>query len=284
MSMDTLYSIGELSEISHLPVKTLRYYDQIDLLKPAYIDPDTKYRYYSNDELFKISIIKELKLFEFSLKQIKEFLKRKDITRIKELYCDKKKEIISQIDHLDKIKSRIENRFECFESSFESSSGENEAKSKYFIQLKRIDPRPVVFYRIRSEFNLSEFSLRCIKLHNIIEENDLYISGPFMAVFHDDYSSFNPLDADIETCGPIYNDKKLEKPFIRTLDGGLYATVVAKGEYEDSKKAHLYLENWIKEKGYKITGPTIKIYILNAKLIMSAKHFASELQIKVEKY
>jgi DNA-binding transcriptional MerR regulator/effector-binding domain-containing protein len=283
MSKDILYSIGELSDVVHLPVKTLRYYDQIDLLKPAYIDPDTNYRYYSNEELFKISIIKELKLFEFSLKQIKEFLKRENLTRIKELYCDKKEEIVTQIDHLQKIKNRIENRFECFENTFESFDNKSDCENKYFIQLKRIDARPVVFYRIRSEFNLSEFSLRCIKLHNIIEDNSLYISGPFMAIFHDDYSAFNPLDADIETCGPIYNGNNLKKPFIRNLEGGLYATVVAKGEYEDSKKAHQRLKNWIKDKGYKITGPTIKIYILNSKLIMSAKHFTSELQIKVEK-
>ncbi len=41
-----MLSIGEFSKISHLTMKTLRYYDEIGLLKPAFIDPKNGYRYY----------------------------------------------------------------------------------------------------------------------------------------------------------------------------------------------------------------------------------------------
>ena len=42
-----MYKIGELSKLSNLPIKTLRYYDSEGLLSPDYIDAFTGYRYYS---------------------------------------------------------------------------------------------------------------------------------------------------------------------------------------------------------------------------------------------
>ncbi len=42
-----MYKIGEMSKLCGLPVKTLRYYDQLGLLAPDRIDPFTGYRYYS---------------------------------------------------------------------------------------------------------------------------------------------------------------------------------------------------------------------------------------------
>jgi len=41
-----MFKIGEFSKFSQVSVKTLRYYDQLGLLKPAEVDRFTGYRYY----------------------------------------------------------------------------------------------------------------------------------------------------------------------------------------------------------------------------------------------
>ena len=70
--MTKLYSIGEVSHILHIPVKALRNYDQINLLKPSHIDPCTKYRYYSYDQFFLIDVIRYLnKTLNVPLEDIK---------------------------------------------------------------------------------------------------------------------------------------------------------------------------------------------------------------------
>ena len=46
-----MLKIGEFSRLSQVTVKTLRYYDEIGLLKPSEIDRFTDYRYYSLDQL-----------------------------------------------------------------------------------------------------------------------------------------------------------------------------------------------------------------------------------------
>ena len=60
-----MYKIGDFSKATNTSIKTLRYYDEIDLLKPSYIDYFTGYRYYEKKQ---INIIKEIK----ALKDIRE--------------------------------------------------------------------------------------------------------------------------------------------------------------------------------------------------------------------
>ena len=69
-----LYSIGKLSKIVHISVDTLRHYDAIGLLKPAYISHDTGYRYYSDEQAGDLATILELKAYDFSLKELKRIV------------------------------------------------------------------------------------------------------------------------------------------------------------------------------------------------------------------
>jgi len=69
-----MFKIGEFSKLSQVPVKTLRYYDEIDLLKPAKVDDFTGYRYYSAEQLFQLNRILALKDLGLSLAQIGHIL------------------------------------------------------------------------------------------------------------------------------------------------------------------------------------------------------------------
>lgn len=64
-------TIGEMSKITNLPIRTLHYYDQIDLFKPVYVDSVTNYRYYSESQIYKLDLIKSLKYIGIPLEHIK---------------------------------------------------------------------------------------------------------------------------------------------------------------------------------------------------------------------
>lgn len=57
-----MLTIGKFSKISIVSTKTLRYYDEIGLLKPFEINQDNGYRYYELSQLDEILMIKKLKL------------------------------------------------------------------------------------------------------------------------------------------------------------------------------------------------------------------------------
>ena len=69
-----MYSIGMFSKINRITTKTLRHYDEINLLKPGYVDKFTGYRYYTSDQLVILHKIITLKQMGLSLTEIKEVL------------------------------------------------------------------------------------------------------------------------------------------------------------------------------------------------------------------
>ncbi|MCX6593186.1 MAG: MerR family transcriptional regulator [Acidobacteria bacterium] len=65
-----MFGIGEFARLARVSVKTLRHYDEADLLKPAHVARDTGYRYYRASQLPRLNRILILKELGFSLDQI----------------------------------------------------------------------------------------------------------------------------------------------------------------------------------------------------------------------
>lgn len=65
-----MYRIGEFSKMTDLSIRTLRYYDSIGLLIPKKIDRSSGYRYYTDDNLSEVYLIKLLRSVNFSLEEI----------------------------------------------------------------------------------------------------------------------------------------------------------------------------------------------------------------------
>ena len=70
-----MLKIGDFSKLAQVSVKTLRYYGQLGLLKPAWTDRFTSYRYYALDQLPRLNRILALKDLGFSLEQIRRLLR-----------------------------------------------------------------------------------------------------------------------------------------------------------------------------------------------------------------
>jgi DNA-binding transcriptional MerR regulator len=62
-----MFSIGEFARLGTVSVRTLRHYDEIGLLEPAKVDPETGYRSYSASQLGQLNRIIALKNLGSSL-------------------------------------------------------------------------------------------------------------------------------------------------------------------------------------------------------------------------
>ena len=91
-----MYKIGEFADLKRVTVNTLRYYDSIDLFKPAITDNYTGYRYYSEEQSKEFNIIQRYKELGFTLEEIKILINN-----------DKEKEIKKKINEL--TREAIEN-------------------------------------------------------------------------------------------------------------------------------------------------------------------------------
>ena len=105
-----MYKIGDFSKLTGLSVKTLRYYDSINLLNPSYIDKYTSYRYYTDDEYKIYKEIEYLKKLGFTLEEIKNNINNVNqdlLNNKKEELILKRDYIINQIDELDLLINNI---------------------------------------------------------------------------------------------------------------------------------------------------------------------------------
>lgn len=66
--------IKDFAALTGVSIRTLRYYDQIGLLKPGFVDEGNGYRYYDDASLERMREILFLRELDFSLRSIKEIL------------------------------------------------------------------------------------------------------------------------------------------------------------------------------------------------------------------
>jgi MerR family transcriptional regulator, thiopeptide resistance regulator len=83
------YTVKKLSELSGVTVRTLHFYEEIGLLKPAY-HGSNGYRYYEEGQLLQLQQILFFKELGFTLKQIQKVLGRSDFDQLAALSSHKK--------------------------------------------------------------------------------------------------------------------------------------------------------------------------------------------------
>lgn len=100
------FLIGEISKLFQIDIRTLRYYDTIDLFKPASVDASTGYRYYSIDQFEQLNTILYLKALNIPLKDIKSFLEHRDIEGILDLLQKQQQRTEEKIRQFERIRQK----------------------------------------------------------------------------------------------------------------------------------------------------------------------------------
>lgn len=93
MTQKKLYTIGDISDICGVPIKTLRYYDEIKLLVPEKRDSETNYRYYTEDQMLTLHNIRKLKNYGFSLEEVHNLVYNSDIDVLRKSLSTRLKDI-----------------------------------------------------------------------------------------------------------------------------------------------------------------------------------------------
>lgn len=99
------YRIGEFSKLAKLTVKTLRYYDEVGLLRADYVDPESGYRYYCTDQLVDAQKITELRQLGISIEDIGRIQKGADLAQILE---ERKASLVRELEAAHRTYSKVE--------------------------------------------------------------------------------------------------------------------------------------------------------------------------------
>ena len=127
--------IKEFAEFSGVSVRTLHYYDEIGLLKPAFVDKVTGYRFYDESSVLRMQDILFYRELDFSLKSIGKILSSPDYDAKKSLE-EQRKLLLLKKERLERIISSIDDAMKGknIMNAFDNSEFEKfkaEAKEKW---------------------------------------------------------------------------------------------------------------------------------------------------------
>lgn len=105
-----LLRIGEVARLFNLSVGTLRHYEQMGLLDPAYIDPASGYRYYGSRQLSTLNTISHLRVLDLPLAQIREFVTTRDVNLMQRQLAQQQELIERKRRELERVSRKIDNR------------------------------------------------------------------------------------------------------------------------------------------------------------------------------
>ncbi len=123
MSKTRYFSIGKLSKLSGVHIQSLRYYQQLGILQPARIDPDTQYRYYTFAQLRIVEAIQYCVELDLPLSHFKDFIindgRQINFSRLlqlgQETAHEKIRRINERLDFMQGMQDEIEYARRCLE-------------------------------------------------------------------------------------------------------------------------------------------------------------------------
>lgn len=242
----SLYSIGQVSSILGIPVKTIRYYADIGLCVPSEIDPYTGYRHYSMDDIFRIDLIRCLGHDAgMSLKKIGEYIETcDDSVSLKAYLFEQEASIDRQIERLLKRREFIAKKI-CHVTRKQLGH----RMKPTFVQL----PERNIYVRTMAAETLEETMLKI--RHQASASNDTDDRTLYM--ISDGLESENKMmrwkkcEAGLDEQNPDLGLKQ------KTLKGGTYAVIQYLNSTQEYIEATKLLLQFIQANGRTAYGPVI---------------------------
>lgn len=295
--MERKYSIGEVSKICSIPIKTLRYYDEIGLMVPEFRNEESRYRYYSKKQMVNLFIIRQLRTLGFSLKNLKELFLDSHLKNLDDMIRERLDEIDEEIQELETkrtaavfLRDRIRKGDEIlshYDEDFDSARGD----SLGLINVEYIEKGTLYFRRgIMKKYRNEEVSLeRWIDITESCQKRHLTVTSPIIVTYFDNVlDQYLGKDCDVEFGVLVEKDQRnyqdnVEKKCIRPFGGFDAVTKVHVGSYRNIMVSHVRMVQWINQNDYEIAGPISEEFIVSPVDIDNEDEHITKIIIPVKK-
>jgi len=274
MAGGDVFKIGEFSKFCFVTVKTLRYYDRIGLLPPAYVDETTGYRYYSAEQVPCLNRILALKDLGLTLEQIGNLVDGDlPADHIRGMLRLRQVELRQQMDDDQSRLAQVEWRLQQMEHAGTSLDHD--------VVIKAVAEQAVA--SVREEADVARIIALVSAVYAFLERHDVSPTGPLTGVYYDDEFPLGPFDAQIAvpigTAIPA-NDLIVNSqlPSVEKM-----ACVIHQGCFESLGCAYQQLLSWVDANRYRVSGPVREVHVQGPPFCTESARFVTEIQVPVEK-
>jgi DNA-binding transcriptional MerR regulator len=252
-----VYGIGTVARLAQVSVRTLRHYDDVGLLPPAFVDPATGYRSYTPDQVLRLHRILVLRDLGVPISEIGDLLddevsveQLRGILRLRQ--AEARSSLASQTEQLIRVEARL-------------AQLEEEAMANYEVIVKPLDPLRVVALS-EDLVDHDEIGLACgrmyPRLHAALDRHGVAFSGLSVALYEDTQDESLPLR--LTTALPVPTGVTIEDEGLATIDLAAIdraATTVVRGAPDQFPAAFRVLHEWIERTGERSTAFARELYV-----------------------
>ena len=274
MSYKTKLKIGEFSRLMQVTVKTLRHYEQKELLIPDEVDEWTGYRYYSTVQMLKLNSIRKLQQLGFTLEEIRELYDN-------ESHAPSMEQLSKKIDDTEKLlKQLIARRNQLLEWM--------DSRRKLNIMEKfSIESLPAVIVATHREVipNYAALGLLCVNtIGPEMQRLGCKCPTPGYCFTIEHNQEYSPSDIDIEYCEQV-EEMSTDSAIIqfKQLDAVPKALCMKHvGPYERFYESFTEAFAYMEQHGYRLAGHPRTCYIDGAWNQEDPEKWLSVIQIPIE--
>ena len=274
MSKKTKLKIGEFSRLMQVTVKTLRHYEQKELLLPDEVDEWTGYRYYSVDQMQRLNTIRDLQRLGFTLDEIKELLEDDSHTPSIRQLDAKINDTEAQLQQLITRRERLLN--------WRNSRKEMKTMEKFSIQSL---PEIIVASHREVIANYAALGPLCVnKIAPEMQRLGCKCPPPGYCFTIEHNKEYKPTDIDIEYCEQVEemgtDSDIIQFKRLQAIPKALCMKHI--GPYERFYESYTEAFRYMEEQGYKIAGHPRTCYVDGAWNQEDPEKWLSIIQIPIE--
>jgi DNA-binding transcriptional MerR regulator len=245
-----LFSIGGFANMTRLSIKALRLYDQLGILQPHHIDPQTGYRYYGPDQLSSARMIRVMREMDMPLATIRQVLASMSTinapsTEIEWLvneYVEMRERQVEQ------IRGQVHQLIQLVHQEVEPMSLK--------VNIRTIAPQQVLSITSSVKVDKLDTTIKqsLDKLYKSLQEQKLEAADAPFGIFHGQINEQE--DGPIEVCLPANGTVKATGgAVLKTLSGGEATSVMMVGAQCDFPAilgGYDAAADWIQKNGYEM--------------------------------
>lgn len=242
-----LLSIGAFASMTRLSLKALRLYDQLGLLQPRHVDPQSGYRYYGVDQLSSARMIRNMREMDMPLATIRQVLAAlpsfpEQAEALVQEYAEMREWQVRQIQlQVQQFVQQIQQEQNpmSFEVNVKQIQSQQVLSATYHIKVNKLDET------IRKSVDA---------MYALLKEQNVEASTPPFGIFHGAINEQE--DGPLEICLPVDGQVKGAGDIqVKQLQGGDAACVMTVGPQTDFPTilgAYDTAADWIQQNGYQM--------------------------------
>ncbi|WP_376796293.1 MerR family transcriptional regulator [Thermogemmatispora sp.] len=248
-----MLKISDFARLGQVSMRTLRYYDEIGLLKPVQVDTLTGYRYYAVEQLTRLHRILDLKEMGFELAQIVQLLDEQVTPEhFRSVLQQRLAEVQQQILIEQERQARIEARLKQLALDSQQAS--------YEVVLKRLKPQLVASSRttvpsVALQLRFARQMLQFLKECGVRTSEQLLLLTLDTNGEGDRSLVEVAIPVEGSSVGNIV-ERSSGHITIRELPAVTAATLLYRGDPYGLSEVYQSLGAWIEAHGYAVAGPS----------------------------